>query len=263
MDIKEYLGNRRQMVDDYLQRVLPDDESVGAVLAAMRYSLFVGGKRLRPILCMAGAEAVGADPAKVLFCCAALEMVHTYSLVHDDLPAMDDDDMRRGRPTNHKVFGEGMAVLAGDGLLTEAAVLLTDPQRTTEVEPRRMLQACQAVMRAAGYLGMVGGQAADLQGEQYETSDLATVEYIHTKKTGALITASVEAGGILGGGSPDQVSALVRYGRRIGLAFQIADDLLDLEGDPSVMGKAAGMDAARSKVTYPSVLGVAEAKERG
>ncbi len=228
----------------------------------MRYSLFAGGKRLRPILCLAGAEAVGGDPRAVVFCALALEMVHTYSLIHDDLPAMDDDDLRRGRPTCHKVFGEGLAVLAGDGLLTEAMVLFCEPRITAGHEPARVLKAARVVMTAAGYQGMVGGQAADLLAEN-QTPDLATVQLIHALKTGALIAASLQAGAILAGASPEQEALLLRYGRRIGLAFQIADDLLDLEGDPATLGKAIKADQGRGKMTYPAVVGATAAREAG
>ncbi|MBU4564665.1 MAG: polyprenyl synthetase family protein [Proteobacteria bacterium] len=262
MDLKAYLSSRREMVDAALERLLPADENGGRILEAMRYSIFAGGKRLRPILCLAGAEAVGGDPAQVMFCACAMEMVHTYSLIHDDLPAMDDDEFRRGVPTSHMVYGEGMAVLAGDGLLTQAMVLLSDPAETAGLDPSRVLEAAQVVMKAAGYVGMVGGQAVDLASENLRP-DLATVQYMHAMKTGALITASVQSGAILAGGDADQVRQLVRYGRRIGLAFQIADDLLDLEGDFDALGKTVGADQARGKMTYPAVVGPAQARSMG
>ncbi|MBU4599912.1 MAG: polyprenyl synthetase family protein [Proteobacteria bacterium] len=262
MDLKAYLSSRREMVDAALERLLPADENGGRILEAMRYSIFAGGKRLRPILCLAGAEAVGGDPAQVMFCACAMEMVHTYSLIHDALPAMDDDEFRRGVPTSHMVYGEGMAVLAGDGLLTQAMVLLSDPAETAGLDPSRVLEAAQVVMKAAGYVGMVGGQAVDLASENLRP-DLATVQYMHAMKTGALITASVQSGAILAGGDADQVRQLVRYGRRIGLAFQIADDLLDLEGDFDALGKTVGADQARGKMTYPAVVGPAQARSMG
>jgi geranylgeranyl diphosphate synthase type II len=190
VQLKAYLAAKREVVDRALEAMLPADEAGGQILAAMRYSLFAGGKRLRPILCLAGAEAVGGRPGQALACACALEMIHTYSLIHDDLPAMDDDDFRRGVPTNHKVFGEGMAVLAGDGLLTQAMVLMSDPAVSGEVEPWRALMAAQMVMRAAGWEGMVGGQALDLLAEGAEP-DLARVQLIHARKTGALIAAAV------------------------------------------------------------------------
>lgn len=262
MDIKSYLAAGRTKVDQALESFLPDDPSGGVLVSAMRYSLFAGGKRLRPILCLAGAEAVSGLAAPVMYCACALEMIHTYSLVHDDLPAMDDDDLRRGKPTSHTVYGEGMALLAGDGLLTQAMVLLTDAEGFGEIELDRVLAASNEIMRAAGLQGMVMGQAADLAAENQEP-DLATVEFIHANKTGALITASLVSGGILAGGGEDQVEALRGYGRRVGLAFQIADDLLDLEGDAETLGKAIGMDAERGKMTYPGVVGAQKAREQG
>ncbi|KMY67499.1 farnesyl-diphosphate synthase [Desulfocarbo indianensis] len=262
MNLKAYLAERRELVDAALDRMLPADEAGGDILKAMRYSLFAGGKRVRPILCLAACEAVGGGLEDAMFCACALEMVHTYSLVHDDLPAMDDDDFRRGVPTNHKVFGEGMAVLAGDGLLTQAMVLLSDADRGEGLDPARVLRAARAVMRAAGYEGMVGGQAADLAGENAEP-DLALVQFIHAMKTGALITASARSGAILGGADEKGEEAMVRYGRRVGLAFQIADDLLDLTGDSRLLGKDTGMDEARGKMTYPGVAGPAAARETG
>ncbi|MFH1059578.1 MAG: farnesyl diphosphate synthase [Pseudomonadota bacterium] len=261
-DLKAFLGEKREAVDAALDRYLPFDEAGGQILKAMRYSLFAGGKRLRPVLCLAAAEAVGGDADRAMYCACALEMIHTYSLVHDDLPGMDDDDFRRGVPTNHKVFGQGLAILAGDGLLTQAMVLMSDPAAVGDVEPWRALAAAQVVMRAAGLEGMVGGQAADLLAERQEP-DLAQVQLIHAKKTGALITASLQAGALIAGGDRDQVGLLVRYGRRIGLAFQIADDLLNLSGDAAALGKAIGSDEARGKMTYPAVVGPAQARETG
>ncbi|RJX33819.1 MAG: polyprenyl synthetase family protein [Desulfarculus sp.] len=262
MELKAYLAQRRELVDEALERLLPADEAGGDILKAMRYSLFAGGKRLRPILCLAGAEAVGGRPEQVMFCACALEMIHTYSLIHDDLPAMDDDDLRRGLPTCHKKFGEGLAVLAGDGLLTQAMVLLSDPAQYADREPLRVLAAGQAVMRAAGFQGMVGGQAVDLASQNQEP-DLATVQYMHALKTGALITAAVQSGAILAGGDEEQVNHLVRYGRRVGLAFQIADDLLDREGDQAKLGKATHADEKHGKMTYPAVVGAVQARKIG
>jgi geranylgeranyl diphosphate synthase type II len=262
VDLKAYLGQRRELVDNALNQVLPSDEAGGQILKAMRYSLFAGGKRVRPILCLAACEAVGGKAEDAVYCACALEMVHTYSLVHDDLPAMDDDDFRRSVPTNHKVFGEGMAVLAGDGLLTQAMVMLCDPKYTADLDPKRVIRAARTVMHAAGYEGMVGGQAADLAAEQAEP-DLALVQFIHAMKTGALLSASVQSGAILGGASNQDEKALLRYGRRIGLAFQIADDLLDITGSSEELGKEVGMDEARGKMTYPGVAGPAAARETG
>jgi geranylgeranyl diphosphate synthase type II len=226
----------------------------------MSYSLFAGGKRLRPILCLAGCSAVGGGEKDILPVACALELIHTYSLIHDDLPAMDDDDTRRGKPTNHKVFGEAVAILAGDGLLTEAFRLMTRADAAKEIKPRAVLEVIGLIAAAAGYRGMVGGQVADIQSEGKEAEpDL--VQYIHTHKTGALINASVVAGALLGGGTETEVEAINGYGQRTGLAFQIADDILDVEGDSAAMGKGVGHDAQKGKMTYPSVFGLGRSKE--
>jgi len=214
---------------------------------------------LRPILCMAATEAVGGDIQPVLPAACALEMIHTYSLIHDDLPAMDNDDFRRGVPTNHKVYGEAVAILAGDALLTEAFEYLAQSS-DGNVSPDRAIEVIRIVVKAAGYRGMVGGQAIDLECENQQVS-LATVEYMHIHKTGALLSASLEIGAILGGGSLEQTGALKNYGHHFGLAFQITDDLLDVEGDKALMGKTPGSDAAKNKMTYPALLGVTHSKE--
>ena len=189
-------------------------------------------------------------------------MIHTYSLIHDDLPAMDDDDYRRGKLTNHKVFGDGMAVLAGDGLLTLAAMLLCDPKAVEGLEPGRALRAAHCVLSASGHLGMVGGQVLDLQSENMQP-DLEMVQAIHRRKTGALLRCSVESGAILGGGSDQDIERLAEYGRMIGTAFQIADDLLDIEGDPAKLGKAVGQDQIHGKMTYPAVVGGGKSRQEG
>ena len=261
MDLKKYLQEKRTVIDDALEGFLPEVGGPAAdVIKAMRYSLFAGGKRLRPILCMAGADSVGGQERAVLPVACALELIHTYSLIHDDLPVMDDDDLRRGKPTSHKVFGEAVALLAGDGLLTEAFRLISE----TEPGGRLTLQAVIKVMGligdAAGYQGMVGGQVVDIQSEgKPVTPEL--VQFIHTRKTGALITASVTSGAVLGGGNPDQVASITAYGKGIGLAFQISDDILDIEGDSETMGKGVGGDTQRGKATYPSVHGLEKARE--
>lgn len=260
-DLKLYLADRKRMVDAALAESFPAPAGLEKkVLEAVRYSLFAGGKRLRPILCLAAAEVVGGSAEKVMPVACALEMIHTYSLIHDDLPAMDNDDFRRGQPTNHKVFGEAIAVLAGDALLTEAFDFIAGIPGRAEIGPERILQVIRLVVKAAGYRGMIGGQAIDLECEN-RTVDLATVEYMHIHKTGALISASLEAGAILGGGSAEQVAFLKHYGHHLGLAFQITDDLLDIEGDAELMGKQPGSDAAKNKKTYPALLGVARSKE--
>jgi geranylgeranyl diphosphate synthase type II len=246
------------MVEDALQLALPTEEGPEArVVEAMRYSLFAGGKRLRPILALAAAEAVGGEIEDALPAGCALEMIHTYSLIHDDLPAMDDDDLRRGKPTNHKVFGEAIAILAGDALLTEAFVLLGD-YRT--LLPERSVRLIRVIARAASYRGMVGGQVVDML-SQNKPADLETVLQMHSRKTAALISAAAEAGALAGMGTESQVAALARYGRSVGLAFQIADDILDIEGDAELLGKSTGADVARGKVTYPAAVGLQRSRE--
>jgi geranylgeranyl diphosphate synthase type II len=261
MDIRLYLREKKGIVDEALQRFAPRHEGPAEEVArAMNYSLFAGGKRLRPILCMAGAAAVGGDERLVLPVACALEMIHTYSLIHDDLPVMDNDDLRRGKPTSHTVFGEAVALLAGDGLLTEAFALMARTGSSEEPEPRTLLRVIALIARAAGYEGMVGGQAVDIVSEGKQV-DAATVRFIHTHKTGALITASVVSGAILGGGDEGRVKAITAYGEATGLAFQIADDILDIEGDSERMGKRVGGDERKKKITFPSVLGLEESRE--
>jgi len=228
---------------------------------AMAYSLKAGGKRIRPILVMAGAEAVGGKADAVLPVACALEMIHTFSLIHDDLPAMDNDDLRRGIPTNHKVFGEGVAILAGDGMLSEAFYLMCRSDRGPQIIPERLLEVVRDIAEATGPRGMVGGQILDLEGEGKKL-DLEGLEKIHRHKTGALIAVSVTSGAKLSGGTADQVVALGRYGRAIGLTFQIADDILAVEGDEKEMGKRVGNDAARAKSTYPALLGLEASKQK-
>ncbi len=261
MDLKAYLEERRGLVNRALQAYLPQVRGPAfRVTQAMHYSLFVGGKRLRPILCLAAAEAVGGDPGEVLPVACALEMIHTYSLIHDDLPAMDDDDLRRGQPTCHKQYDEATAILAGDGLLTEAFRTLAAAADKYEGRERVLLEVINLVAAAAGYQGMVGGQMLDLLAEGRRVT-LKELETIHRAKTGALLTAAVRAGALMGGGNRVEVAALTTYGEKFGLAFQITDDLLDVEGETAEMGKAAGMDEKRQKATYPAVLGLEATRE--
>jgi len=258
--IKKYLDERKTLVDKALQKFMPKPSGLaGNVIRAMDYSLFAGGKRIRPILCIAGAEAVGRPADSVLPVACAIELIHTYSLIHDDLPVMDNDDFRRGKPTNHKVFGEAIALLAGDGLLTLAFNLMAGYGAEKEVEKKALLRVIDLIASAAGYKGMVGGQVVDITYEGKEP-DPNVVEYIHRHKTAALIAASVTAGTILAGGNKDEEKSINRYGQQIGLAFQIADDILNIEGDRKVMGKGIGSDKERGKITYPSVFGAAESK---
>jgi len=257
-DLKQYLEARRLMVEEALEVALPQQDGPETrVVEAMRYSLFAGGKRLRPILCLAASEAVGGDLKAAMPAGCALEMIHTYSLIHDDLPAMDDDDLRRGKPTNHKVFGEAIAILAGDGLLTEAFVLLSD---YNSLLPERAVQVIGVIAEAASYRGMVGGQVVDIL-SQNKRADLETVQQMHSRKTAALIAAATESGALAGKGSEAQVAALARYGRAIGLAFQIADDILDIEGDTELLGKTTGADEAMGKVTYPAAVGLERSRQ--
>jgi geranylgeranyl diphosphate synthase type II len=221
----------------------------------MGYSLFAGGKRLRPILCLTSTEILGGDETTALPVACALELIHTYSLIHDDLPAMDDDDLRRGKPTNHKVFGEAIAILAGDGLLTEAFHLMCRSENLDTLEPARLTKVIRIIAGAAGYEGMVGGQTVDIQMEGREVTP-ELLEFIHTRKTAAMIEASVRSGAVLGGANQSQEEALSRYGRKVGLAFQVADDILDIEGDSLIMGKSTGADLSRNKATYPALFGM-------
>jgi geranylgeranyl diphosphate synthase type II len=262
MVLKDYLRDRSTLVDSALDRWLPGEKHLPYSLhQAMRYSVFAGGKRLRPILMVAASEAVGGSAGQVLHAACAMEMIHTYSLIHDDLPAMDNDDFRRGRPTNHKVFGEAVAILAGDALLTEAFRLLADAEANRSTPPETVLRVIELVARYAGSQGMVGGQVVDMESEGQEV-DFPTLEYIHTHKTGGLILASVQVGALLGGGDEKQFAALSRFGGAAGLAFQIADDILDVVGDQAELGKNVGSDQARGKATYPALLGLAEARQR-
>jgi geranylgeranyl diphosphate synthase type II len=226
----------------------------------MRYSVFAGGKRLRPVLVAAGAEAVGGTLAAVMPAACAVEMIHTYSLIHDDLPAMDNDDFRRGVPTNHKVFGEAIAILAGDALLTLAFRLLGDSV-AAGADAQRLREVFTEVADAAGSAGMVGGQVADIECEG-KPADAAIVDYIHTHKTAALIRASIRSGAILAGATPAQLKALGVAGDDLGLAFQIMDDILDITATSEELGKTAGKDQAQQKATYPAVHGIETSRRR-
>jgi geranylgeranyl diphosphate synthase type II len=264
MDINRYLQKNKERVDSALERYLPKKEEFTSNLhKAMQHSLFAGGKRIRPILSMASFEAVGGKGERILPFACALEMIHTYSLIHDDLPAIDNDDYRRGKPTCHKVFGEAIAILAGDGLLTEAFRLMTNQPAKghSSSDEALRLDLINEVAQAAGVLGMVGGQVVDVESEG-KAVDLPTVQYIHTHKTGAMILASVRVGAKLGGAKGALLKALTRYGESLGLAFQIADDILNVEGKAALMGKKTGSDLFKGKATYPSVLGVEESKVR-
>lgn len=260
MNLPRYLAHRQQRVNRYLDRCVPATLQPEKLAQAMRYSLLSEGKRIRPVLAVAATEAVGGEVARVLPFACALEMIHAYSLIHDDLPAMDDDDLRRGRPTNHIVFGEGIAILAGDALLTEAFRIMGEAAARPGPDQAAAVEALVEIGKAAGAYGMVGGQVADLEAEG-SVPDLPTVEFIHVRKTGALIRASVRAGALIGGARAPQLRQLTRYGELIGLAFQVADDILDAEGSASLR-KNTGRDEVLHKATFPAVLGLPATKER-
>ncbi len=262
MDIKVYLTKKKEAVDRTLEKLMPPATAFPAVIhEAMRYSLFAGGKRVRPVLAIAAAEALGAKTAGVLPIAASLELIHTYSLIHDDLPAMDNDDFRRGRPTCHKVYGDAVAVLAGDGLLTMAFEVLSDPKLQRTLPASALLSIIKEIATASGVFGMVGGQVVDMQSEGKEI-DFPTLEYIHTHKTGALIRASVRVGAIYAGAAKPQYLALTRYAEMTGLAFQIADDILDITSTQETLGKDIGSDLKKGKKTFPSFYGLDESRRR-
>lgn len=259
-DFDAYLGARRALVEEFLDGCVPSEDAAPETISrAVRYSLFAGGKRLRPMLVLASAEAVGGLVEDALPAAAAFEMIHTYSLIHDDLPAMDDDSLRRGKPTSHVVFGEAIAILAGDALQTHAFRILADGESSVPAE--RRLRAVALLADAAGASGMVGGQVADLEAEGQPVSSDG-LEFIHRHKTGALIHAASEVGAVVGGGSDEHVAHLARYGESIGLAFQIIDDILDVTGSAETLGKSAGKDVKAGKATYPHVHGIKNARER-
>jgi geranylgeranyl diphosphate synthase type II len=254
-DLAAYMAERARAVDEALGRFLPPESAPPETLhKAMRYSVFAGGKRLRPVLVIAGAEAVGGRMDDVMPTACAVEMIHTYSLIHDDLPAMDNDDFRRGSPTNHKVFGEALAILAGDALLTLAFRLLADNVPAAS-GGERLHGILVEIADAAGSSGMVGGQVADIESEG-KPADGRIVDYIHTHKTAALIRASIRSGAILAGATPQQLDALGVAGDALGLAFQIMDDILDVTATSEELGKTAGKDQAQQKATYPAVHGI-------
>ena len=264
-ELSAYLDARVAEVEAALASVLPSSPDCPPVVAeAMRYSLMAGGKRLRSILCLASADSVGGNRRLAMPAACAIELIHTYSLIHDDLPAMDDDTMRRGRPTLHVVAGEGMAILAGDGLLTHAFHLLaTEPSSNDRELMERKLRVIEIIAAAAGPIGMVGGQAIDLacvtpdpQGRVLPPLDAQGLGVMHGKKTGALIRGAATAGAIMGGGNQAQVDAIDRAAGEFGLAFQIVDDILDVEGASAELGKTAGKDAAAGKPTYPQLYGL-------
>ena len=261
-DLQARLDELHRLVDEALERALPADDAWPATIhRAVRYSLFAGGKRIRPLLTLAAGEAVGGARDEIMPLACAVEMVHTYSLIHDDLPAMDDDDLRRGKPTSHKVFGEAIAILAGDALLTRAFHLLADvPEGWDVARLRRRLQAAALLGEAGGTRGLIGGQVEDLESEGRQVAPEA-LERLHRAKTGALLAACVRGGALLGGAGPGDLERLGRYASAVGLAFQIVDDVLDATEGDAQLGKTAGKDAAAHKATYVSIHGLARARE--
>ncbi|MCP4117783.1 MAG: polyprenyl synthetase family protein [Desulfobacteraceae bacterium] len=265
-DFKAYLKERQAVVNKQLETILNSLDKERELTRAMAHSLMAGGKRLRPILCLAACEACGQDPVVALPAASALEMVHTYSLIHDDLPAMDDDDLRRGIPTCHKAFSEATAILAGDGLLTHAFQVLTRPGNLFErlPDPAVRLELTAILSEAAGVDGMIEGQMLDMLSQDRDAaalpSSLDHLEKIHTLKTGMMIKASVLSGAVSAGAGPDTQERLAVYAEKVGLAFQVKDDILDVEGDPAVMGKPAGSDEAKNKMTYPALMGLEPSK---
>lgn len=259
MTIEAYIARQQKRVDSALDRCVPPDSQDPSVIhRAMRYSLFAGGKRIRPLLCIAAADAVSDAPIGIENAACALELIHTYSLIHDDLPALDNDDLRRGRPTCHKVFGDAMAILAGDALLTLAFEVLS---KLEDTDTERRIALVSELAAASGTVGgMIGGQVNDLEGEgKFPTAQL--LESIHRAKTGALLRASVRMGGIYAGATGAQLAALTSFGEHVGLAFQIVDDILDVEQPSEALGKTAGKDAAQHKITFPAVYGLERSRE--
>lgn len=257
-EFASFLNDNKHKIESRMEEIVSNLKTPTTLQKAMAYSLEAGGKRLRPLLVMAVLQAFGKKEEIGLDTACAIEMIHTYSLIHDDLPCMDDDDLRRGKPTNHKIFGEGLAVLAGDALLTLAFEVIAN-QSKTEIDPSVHLELILELARAAGAEGMVGGQVADIEGEKIGV-DLQGLEYIHENKTGKLLGYSIMAGAILAGASSEQKEKLREFSRHLGLAFQIRDDILDVEGSETVIGKPVGSDVTNHKSTYPSLLTMDKAK---
>ncbi len=259
-DLKSYLVSKSNHINNSLNEILRDRLGSSRIASAMKYSLMAGGKRIRPVLCIAAAEAVGGKADKVLPAACAIEMIHTYSLIHDDLPAIDNDDFRRGKPTCHVAFDEATAILAGDALLTLAFQILSSVELKNEHYASKWLSVICDISRAAGYQGMIEGQMRDIASEGL-TLTFNELEEMHSLKTGAIIEASIYCGAIIGNGSTEQIKQLGIYAKNIGLAFQVTDDILNVEGDPEIMGKAVGTDKNRKKSTYPSIMGINKSRE--
>ncbi|MBC7765009.1 MAG: polyprenyl synthetase family protein [Hyphomonadaceae bacterium] len=262
MDFSEKIKQYILLVDEYLEKYLPQKENIQyEIYQAMRYSLFAGGKRLRPVLTLAACETAGGNMQDAIAYACAIEMIHTYSLIHDDLPAMDDDHLRRGKPTCHIKFNEAFAILAGDALLNKAFEVMIMDAQSANLPHARSLEAISVIANAAGTEGMIGGQVADMiaQGKQMDENYL---NYMHAHKTGALITAAVCAGAIIGGADEKALESYRTYGEKLGLAFQIQDDILDIEGDEETLGKPIGSDQDKDKFTYVTVCGLPSCKEK-
>ena len=262
LSASQYLSDRKKLIDEGIKGLLPQEKSYPeSIHQAMHYSLLAGGKRLRPVLVIAGAEAVGGDRHSVLPFAVAAEMIHTYTLIHDDLPALDNDDLRRGKPTNHKVFGEAIAILAGDALLTQAFIVMTRAMGMETIPSDCILKATHEMAGALGSTGMIGGQVVDLESEGKPITK-ENLEYIHIYKTGFLIRACIRCGGILSRATKRQLDSLSKFGAHIGLAFQIVDDILDIIGDQDKLGKDVGSDLTKDKATYPALYGLEESKRK-
>lgn len=260
VDLKSYIAQQNGLVNTALEMYFQDSPHTQQLLDAMTYSLMAGGKRIRPILCLAAAEAVGGKEDDALPAACALEMIHTYSLIHDDLPAIDDDKLRRGKPTCHIAFDEATAILAGDALLTMAFQVLSALEFAEGARATQWLKVIHLISTAAGYRGMILGQVLDINSEGKQLS-VRELEVMHELKTGALIEASLQSGAIIGCADNRQLELLKIYSQKIGLAFQVTDDILNVEGNPGLMGKAVGTDSLREKGTYPSILGLEKSKK--
>ncbi len=263
VDLKQYLDKNRKTINTYLLSILSSFNQNRELILAMKHSLMAGGKRLRPILCLAAARACQADPLPALPAGCAIEMIHTYSLIHDDLPAMDDDDIRRGQPTCHKKFSEAVAILAGDALLTHAFHVLANPEPVFKQFPDEStrIKLIAQLSAAAGINGMVEGQMLDMTADSDNADDpLSFLKNIHALKTGKMIRVSIQSGAVCVNADSDRIEKLTRYADKIGLAFQVADDILDVEGDPEIMGKAAGSDELQDKMTFPALIGLEQSK---
>lgn len=260
----QYLDEKQKLVNQYLKTILQEFDQKRELIMAMGHSLMAGGKRLRPILSIAAAQACGKDFLIALPACCAIEMIHTYSLIHDDLPAMDNDDLRRGLPSCHKKFSEPTAILAGDALLTHAFNVMSQPEHIFQIYPddRTRIKLIFIISQAAGIQGMVEGQMLDMQSSSLEQNNsLSDLKKIHSLKTGKIITVSVEAGAVSAGADQETIEKLVVYADKVGLAFQVVDDILNIEGDSRLMGKATGSDALNDKLTFPAIIGLGESKK--